>query len=72
LEVFSTPIIERATSIIVAHNHPSKDLRPSPEDYQVTKRLTQAGNLLGITLLDHVIFSDEGYYSMLEAEEMIG
>ena len=65
-EVFSDPLKERATAIIVAHNHPSGNLLPSQEDKAMTKRLREAGELLGIQLLDHLIFSDEGYYSLLE------
>ncbi len=69
-EVFATPIRERATSIIVAHNHPSRNLTPSREDREVTIRLVEAGKILGIHLLDHLIFSDEEYYSFLEQGEM--
>ncbi|NCB02572.1 MAG: DNA repair protein RadC [Spirochaetia bacterium] len=68
-EVFSTPLRERATAIIVAHNHPSKMLLPSGDDRNVTKRLRDAGDLLGIKVLDHLIFSDESYRSMLENDE---
>ncbi len=69
-EVFSTPLKERATSIIVAHNHPSRNLVPSKEDREVTTRLKESGKLLGIELLDHLIFSDEAYHSFLEAGEL--
>ncbi|MFA7127499.1 MAG: JAB domain-containing protein [Bacilli bacterium] len=68
-EVFSTPLRERATAVIVAHNHPSKMLLPSMDDRNVTKRLREAGELLGIKVLDHLIFSDESYRSMLENNE---
>jgi DNA repair protein RadC len=68
-EVFATPLRERATAIIVAHNHPSKTLTPSIDDRNVTKRLKEAGELLGIKVLDHLIFSDESYRSMLEHDE---
>ena len=57
---------ERATAIIVAHNHPSGNLEPSLEDKDVTRRLRQAGDILGIKILDHLIFGEEGYLSMLE------
>ena len=70
MEVFATPLRERATAIIIAHNHPSGILKPSTEDLSVTKRLVKAGDLLGIKVLDHLIFSDEGYRSMLEKDEM--
>lgn len=65
-EVFSEAITDRATAIIVAHNHPSGNLTPSKEDKLVTERLVKAGKLLGINLLDHIIFSSAGYYSFLE------
>lgn len=66
-EVFSDPLTDRAAAIIVAHNHPSGNLEPSIEDREVTVRLRDAGELLGINLLDHVIFSRAGYYSFLES-----
>ncbi|MCI0480903.1 MAG: JAB domain-containing protein, partial [Candidatus Dadabacteria bacterium] len=65
-EVFADPIQDRATSIVVCHNHPSGNLEPSTEDREVTKQLKEAGDILGIKLLDHVIFSNNGYYSFLE------
>ncbi len=69
-EVFANPLKERATAIIVAHNHPSRNLQPSKEDIEVTVRLKESGKLLGIELLDHIIFSDEGYHSFLENDEL--
>jgi DNA repair protein RadC len=57
---------QRATAIVVAHNHPSGNLQPSMEDKDVTRRLRQAGDILGIKILDHLIFGEEGYLSMLE------
>jgi DNA repair protein RadC len=66
MEVFGEAIRGRATAIVVAHNHPSGNLQPSGDDRDVTRRLRQAGELLGIKLLDHLIFSEEGYLSMLE------
>jgi DNA repair protein RadC len=50
----------------VAHNHPSGRLDPSPEDRDITNRLRQAAEILGIALLDHVIFARSGYYSFVE------
>ena len=55
-EVFADPIVDRATSIIVAHNHPVGEIQPSHEDIETTKRLRRAGEILGITVLDHIIF----------------
>ncbi|MEA3513654.1 MAG: DNA repair protein RadC [Campylobacterota bacterium] len=63
-EVFAPAIENRCASIIVAHNHPSGILKPSDEDLAVTKRLKDSGKLLGIALLDHVIFSSTGYLSL--------
>lgn len=65
-EVFCDAITDRACGIIVAHNHPSGELQPSAEDIKVTDVLRQAGKILGIKLLDHLIFSERGYYSFRE------
>ena len=69
-EVFAAPLTDRAASVIVAHNHPSGSLDPSAEDMEVTRRLASAGQLLGIPVLDHVIFSVRGYYSFLEHDKL--
>jgi DNA repair protein RadC len=65
-EVYADPITDRACAVVVAHNHPSGRLDPSPEDRDITARLKSAADTLGITLLDHLIFSAEGYYSFVE------
>jgi DNA repair protein RadC len=65
-EVFADPITDRASAVIVAHNHPSGNLEPSDEDAEITVRLKEAGKTLGIELLDHVVFCARGYYSFLE------
>lgn len=57
-EVFKVPIIEGSSSIILSHNHPSGDPTPSKEDHAITMRLEQAGELLGIEVLDHIIHGD--------------
>ncbi len=62
-EVFEPAVKNLAASVIVAHNHPSGCLEPSDEDLSLTKRLAQAGKLLGIELLDHVIVAREGFMS---------
>ena len=69
-EVFAEAIRERAVAVIAAHNHPSGRLEPSLEDHEVTERLKEAGGILGIKLLDHIIFSSDGYYSFNEDEKM--
>ncbi|GAB4368396.1 MAG: DNA repair protein RadC [Spirochaetales bacterium] len=71
-EVFADPLQDRAAALIVAHNHPSGNLEPSTEDKEVTRRLRNVADLLGIAFLDHVIFSEEGYYSFLEHGELSG
>lgn len=65
-EVFSYAIEKRCASIILAHNHPSGTLEPSLSDINVTKRLQEAGRILGIEILDHVIFTQSGFYSFKE------
>lgn len=65
-EVFADPLTDRASAIIVAHNHPSDDLTPSKNDILVTQRLVNAGNILGIRVLDHLIFNKKRYYSFKE------
>jgi DNA repair protein RadC len=63
-EVFKDAISSLASSVIFVHNHPSGDLEPSSEDVNLTKRLVEAGELLGIPVLDHIIVNDRGYTSM--------
>lgn len=69
-EVFADPIADRASAVILAHNHPSGQLTPSPEDRDVTHRLKVAGDVLGIRVLDHVIFTTKGFYSLAEHDEV--
>lgn len=68
-EVFSECIRRMGTAVILAHNHPSGNLIPSNEDIELTARLRKAGDILGIEVLDHFIFSADGYYSMRENGE---
>jgi len=65
-EVFADPITDRASAVILAHNHPSSDISPSKEDVLLTRQLKEAGETLGIAVLDHIIFSQKGHYSFLE------
>jgi DNA repair protein RadC len=65
-EVFADAIAERASAIIVAHNHPSGGVNPSKEDVEITGQLKSSGEILGIKLLDHIIFNQKTYYSFLE------
>jgi len=65
-EVFGPVVRESAASIILVHNHPSGDPKPSREDMEITGRLRKAGELLGIRVLDHVIIGSEGYTSFAD------
>lgn len=65
-EVFSEPIKEHASAIIVSHNHPGGNPSPSEEDRNTTERLTRAADILGIPLLDHIIISKSRYFSFME------
>jgi len=64
--VFKAALDARAAAVIAIHNHPSGNLQPSHEDMQLTKRLCQAGQLLDLPLLDHLIVSERGYYSFAD------
>jgi DNA repair protein RadC len=65
-EVFADALSDRACGTIVAHNHPSGQLDPSQSDINITAQLKAAGAILGIELLDHIIFSRTSYFSFLE------
>jgi DNA repair protein RadC len=63
-EVFNRAVRDMASAVIVCHNHPSGSLDASPEDNEITERMCKAGELLGIQVLDHIIFSETGYASL--------
>ncbi len=63
-EVFGPAVREAAAALIVAHNHPSGDPEPSEEDLAVTRRLVEAGKILGVPLLDHVVIGDRSFVSI--------
>lgn len=65
-EVFKTAILSNASSIMAFHNHPSGDTTPSQHDIELTQRLYEAGNLLGIKLVDHLIIGDGTFTSLKE------
>lgn len=65
-EVFSKAILNNASYIVVAHNHPSGDPTPSSEDINTTKRLIDSGKLLGISVVDHIIVTKNNYSSLVE------
>lgn len=66
-EVFADVIADRAAAVIFAHNHPSGELQPSEADLHMHDQLTEAGKILGLRVLDHVIVTRKGYYSFQEA-----
>src|SRR6266581_1815063 len=70
-EVFKVAILANCANILIAHNHPSGDPQPSREDRAITQRLKEAGALLGINLLDHVIVGGEGRYFSFADENML-
>ena len=65
-EVFQRAVLVGATAIAIAHNHPSGDITPSSEDRNVTVKIRDAGKILGITVLDHVIITDTAHHSLRE------
>ena len=69
-ETFRGAILDNAAGVILAHNHPSGNMEPSSEDDAITKRLVDAGQLLGIPVLDHVIVGRTGYFSYIEENRL--
>ena len=65
-EVFFTAVKVRCSALIAIHNHPSGDPSPSVEDREITRRLRESGKILGIKLLDHIIVSEESYFSFAD------
>lgn len=65
-EVFKPAIVHSSNAVILMHNHPSGNPSPSQEDIQITKRLSEAGELIGIKVLDHIVIGDGRYYSLKE------
>ena len=69
-EVYAPAMLHHAAAIMVAHNHPSGDPKPSLEDEEVTRMLSRSGKVLGIPMIDHVVIGDGNYYSFLENEAL--
>jgi DNA repair protein RadC len=69
-EVFRPAISDNAARVIVAHNHPSGKLEPSHEDREITRRLVEAGRIIDIPVLDHIIVSKLGFHSFANKGEM--
>lgn len=63
-DIYKRALLNNAFSIVIAHNHPSGKLKPSHTDVQFTEKVIEAGRLLGINCLDHIIVSIDGYYSL--------
>ena len=65
-EIFREAVVGSAASVVVFHNHPSGDPTPSVNDRQITRRLMDAGEVMGIQLMDHIILGEGGYFSFRE------
>ena len=65
-EIFREAVKYSSARILLAHNHPSGNPTPSPQDIQFTKRMEECGEMMGIQLLDHIILGDSGYISLRE------
>ena len=61
--VFQGALLTNAVAMVLGHNHPSGNIRPSKEDDRITNQIAKAGELLNIRVLDHIIFTREGFYS---------
>ena len=70
-EVFKRALMQNSNSIILAHNHPSGDVTPSGEDISITRRLQEAGDILGIKVLDHLIIGAGGRYKSFKEDGII-
>lgn len=69
-ELFSNAVRLHAAAVILMHNHPSGDPEPSREDRDCPERMVQAGQILGIRVLDHIVFGDSDYYSFADAGQL--
>jgi DNA repair protein RadC len=70
--IFQTALITNSSSIIIAHNHPSGNLEPSEQDKKITWKIFNAGCTMDILLSDHIIITNEGYYSFADEELLTG
>jgi DNA repair protein RadC len=68
--VFRPAVVASAAALVLVHNHPSGDPEPSEEDLSITKRLVEAGELLGISVLDHVIVASRGVVSLRARQQL--
>jgi DNA repair protein RadC len=70
-EVFRRAIVESAAAVILVHNHPSGDLEPSPDDREITRQLVEAGKILGIEVLDHIIVNGRREFFSFAGEGLL-
>ena len=68
--IYKEALLHLATAMILAHNHPSGSLKPSRQDLMLTNRFVEAGKLLDIRIIDHLIISQEGYYSFADEGQL--
>lgn len=68
--IYKTALLSNAKYIILAHNHPSGDPSPSEDDFNATRKIREAGELLGIRLLDHIVVGNGNYYSFAEGGKL--
>lgn len=66
-EIFKSAILSNATAIVLCHNHPIGPVTPSPSDIEATKTIVQAGSIIGIDVLDHIIINDSTYFSFQDS-----
>ena len=69
-EVFKVAVLSNASAVIVVHNHPSGDPAPSAEDRSITRKLQEAGQILDIKVLDHIIIGDGSFYSFADSGDL--
>lgn len=69
-EVFKSALLSSAAAVLFVHNHPSGDPTPSQEDHRIHRRLVEAGELLGIRVLDHLIIGSDGHFTTLETDHV--
>lgn len=69
--IFQTALLSHASSIIIAHNHPSSNLKPSVTDENLTKKVAEAGKVLDLHLLDHLVFNNDSYYSFADENNVL-
>jgi len=70
-EIFKVALLANSAGIILAHNHTSGDPTPSREDIQITERLKKCGELLGVSMIDHIIIGSEGQYTSLQQKRLL-